>query len=78
MNRVSTVAVGVALLSGAACASPEASRVRGGGPGADIGNLGKVVEFHAGALPYHRTPCLTKPVPCNGPLPVFSGTSAPD
>lgn len=40
------------------CASPEASRTRGGGPGADGGNRGEVVEMHAGAEPYHRTPQL--------------------
>jgi len=74
--RVATL--GVVLLSGAACASPEAARVRGGGPGADIGNRGPAVEFHAGARPYRDTPCLTKPVPCDGPLPVFSAAPAPD
>lgn len=71
-------ALGVVLLFGAACDSPEASRVRGGGPGADIGNRRPAVEFHAGARPYYETPCLTKPVPCDGPLPVFSGTPTRD
>lgn len=41
----------------AACASPEAQRTRGGGPGADTGNRDAVVELHAGARPYYQTPC---------------------
>lgn len=62
-------------LAGAACASPEAARVRGGGPGADVGNREEVVEFHAGAEPYYRTPCVVATeMPCQGPPPVF-GTS---
>lgn len=61
----------------AACASPEAMRVRGGGPGADIGNRGTPVVFHHGAKPYYKTPCITKPVKCDGPLPVFSTTWKP-
>lgn len=56
----------------AGCASPEAGRVRGGGPGADIGNRGNPVIFHNGAKPYYRTPCVIKPLKCDGPLPVFS------
>ena len=60
-----------------ACASPEAHRTRGG-PGADVRNWGKPVELHAGAQPYHRTPCVTGPVKCNGPLPVFGPTPPPD
>jgi hypothetical protein len=42
-----------------ACSSPEAERTRGGGPGADIGNRGSVVEMHEGAEPYYKTPCVT-------------------
>jgi hypothetical protein len=61
-----------------ACASPEARRTRGGGPGADVGNRGSPVELHAGAQPYHQTPCVTDPVECNGPLPVFGPTPPPD
>ena len=33
----------------AGCASPETTRTRGGGPGADIGNRDKVVQMHEGA-----------------------------
>lgn len=40
------------------CASPEATRTRGGGPGADVGNRGKVVEMHEGSRPFWKTPEL--------------------
>jgi len=54
----------------AACAaSPEASRSRGGGPGADPGNHGAVLQIHAGAKMYYKTPCRTPKVKCSGPLP---------
>jgi hypothetical protein len=66
------------LLLVAACASPEAVRTQGGGPGADIGNRGDTVEFHAGAEPYHDTPCVTTLDTCNGPPPVFGPTSTRD
>ena len=62
----------------AACASPEAGRTRGGGPGADVKNWSHPVELHAGAEPYHDTPCVTERVECRGPLPVFGPTQAPD
>lgn len=59
------VAVGLA-----ACAttSPEASRARGGGPGADPGNHGAVVQVHDGNEIYYKTPCRTVKVKCSGPL----------
>ena len=66
------------LLLLAACASPEAARIRGGGPGADVGNRRKPVEIHAGAKPYHDTPCVTERIECKGPLPVFGPTPPPD
>jgi formate-dependent nitrite reductase membrane component NrfD len=44
-----------------ACTSPEASRTRGGGRGADVGNRDAVVEIHAGARPYYQTPCWIIP-----------------
>jgi len=31
-------------------------RSRGGGPGADVGNRGKVVEMHEGSQPFWKTP----------------------
>ena len=43
----STLAVG--------CASPEATRVRGG-RGADVGNRPQVVKMHDGAEPFWKTP----------------------
>jgi hypothetical protein len=75
MSGARTIVAGALLL--AACASPEAGRVRGGGPGADIGNRGATVIFHNGAKPYRYTRCVTKPVKCTGPLPVFSKTFKP-
>jgi hypothetical protein len=61
-----------------ACASPETARTRGDGPGADVGNRRKPVEIHAGAQPYYKTPCVTEPVECKGPPPVFGPTPPPD
>jgi hypothetical protein len=61
-----------------ACASPEAGRPRGGGPGADVKNWGRPVELHAGAQPYHGTPCVTESVECHGPPPVFGLAPPPD
>lgn len=65
------LAAAFVLLTLVACTSPEARRVRGGGPGADVGNRGAVVEFHRGAEPYYRTPCVTAGVPCSGPAAIF-------
>ena len=61
----------------AACGSPEAGR-QPGHPGADVKNWGRPVEMHAGAEPYHDTPCVTEPVECRGPLPVFGPTPPPE
>jgi len=55
----------------AACASPEAGRVRGGGPGADPGNHDRVTQVHGGAQMYYRTPCRTVKVKCSGPTAAF-------
>ena len=38
------------------CASPETTRTRGGGPGADVGNRSKFVEMHEGSQPFWKTP----------------------
>lgn len=70
------IALVVAAL--AACASPEASRARAGGPGADIGNRGDVVRFHDGAEPYYDTPCVTTLERCDGPRPVFGPATTSD
>jgi hypothetical protein len=60
-------AVIAVLLAGAVtgCTSPEATRTRGGGPGADVGNTGTPVELHAGSRPYHATPNVL-PAPRGG------------
>jgi hypothetical protein len=58
------VLVLAALVGAAACASPEAARERGGGPGADPGNRDAIVEIHQGAEPYHGTPCRMTDVEC--------------
>ena len=42
----------------AACTPPEQTRTRGGGPGADPGNRGKIVRLHEGARPFEKTPNL--------------------
>jgi hypothetical protein len=55
--RLVAVAACAVLLS--ACTSPEAERVRGGGPGADIGNRGEVVLMHEGSKPFEGTPRLS-------------------
>jgi hypothetical protein len=53
----------------AACAtSPEAARARGGGPGADPGNHGSLVQIHAGNKIFYKTPCKTPKVKCSGPV----------
>jgi hypothetical protein len=69
---VSGRALGLGLaLAGAlaACTSPEATRMRAGGPGADTGNHGREVQMHEGSQPYWRTPPLLADHP--------SGTKAP-
>jgi hypothetical protein len=60
-----------------ACSSPEARRTRGGGPGADVRNWDRPVELHAGAQPFHETPCVTE-LGCTGPPAVFGRTPPPD
>jgi hypothetical protein len=42
----------------AGCTSPETTRVRGGGPGADVGNRKEIVRMHEGARPFENTPKL--------------------
>ena len=45
-----------ALFFLAGCASPETTRSRGGGRGADLGNRGKIVQMHEGSKPFEKTP----------------------
>jgi hypothetical protein len=55
-SQMKTVALTVLLIGcTVGCASPEATRVRGG-RGADVGNRPKVVEMHDGAEPFWKTP----------------------
>ena len=68
------VALAVSLLLFAGCSSPEATRTRGGGNGADVGNVGDVVQMHAGSRPYWNTPRLVEPV---GPMPLALPRQAP-
>jgi hypothetical protein len=51
-----------AALSG--CASPEAVRQRGGGPGADVGNRPAQVKMHEGSRQYWETKVV---IPGDGP-----------
>jgi hypothetical protein len=50
------VALLVTCFALAGCASPEATRTRGGGPGADVGNRSQDVKMHGGSQPYWKTP----------------------
>ncbi len=54
--RLSAIILSVFLLYLAACASPETTRTRGGGPGADVGNRAKIVQMHEGSRPFEKTP----------------------
>jgi hypothetical protein len=54
-----TIAVFMLLVGCAAvvgCVSPETTRTRGGGPGADVGNKGPTVKLHEGSDPFWKTP----------------------
>jgi len=55
MNLILTVLL-IAVTALAACDSPEATRIRGGGPGADVGNHDKIAEMHEGSRPFWETP----------------------
>jgi hypothetical protein len=54
--RFSLITVAALVFYLAACASPETTRTRGGGPGADVGNRGDLVEMHEGSQPFWKTP----------------------
>ena len=54
MRAAAAIAAVAALVAG--CSSPEATRMRAGGAGADVGNRGSVVTIHEGARPYWDTP----------------------
>jgi len=44
----------------AGCGSPEATRTRGGGSGADVGNRRATVAMHEGSRPFWKTPDLIR------------------
>lgn len=44
----------------AGCVSPEATRTRGGGPGADVGNRPATVRMHEGSRQYWKTPLVIR------------------
>ena len=57
-KRGLVIALVAAALVAMAC-SPEATRTRSGGPGADVGNRGASVELHGNRIPdqmFYRTP----------------------
>lgn len=54
MRRRMLITVSAILAAG--CTSPEATRVRGGGAGADIGNRPAQVKMHEGSRQYFETP----------------------
>jgi hypothetical protein len=56
--NLSVISLIALLLCIAACTSPEMTRTRGGGPGADPGNRGKIMRIHEGARPFENTPKL--------------------
>lgn len=56
--RQRAIGVLLAAAAGAACGSPEATRMRGGGQGGDTGNRPENVRMHEGSQQYWRTPVL--------------------
>jgi hypothetical protein len=57
--RVAALRLGLVLgVALAACTSPESTRMRAGGPGADTGNhrASAAVQMHEGSLPFWHTP----------------------
>jgi hypothetical protein len=46
----------IIAVAAAGCTSPEATRSRGGGPGADVGNRSSIVRMHEGSRPFEQTP----------------------
>jgi hypothetical protein len=77
LRRLRLLATTTLAIIVAGCGSPEAGRPPGH-PGADVMNWGRPVEMHAGADPYHETPCVTERVECHGPPAVFGPTPPPD
>jgi hypothetical protein len=63
--ELAVIALVAALLGLSGCGSPETTRTRGGGPGADVGNRTSTVRIHEGAQPFDKTPkvIVTTPPP---------------
>jgi hypothetical protein len=57
-SRLWSAAILVTALPLGGCVSPESTRARGGGPGADPLNHAEVVRMHEGSSQYWRTPLL--------------------
>jgi hypothetical protein len=58
---VSVILFCMSLILLIACSSPETSRSRGGGAGADVGNRdSKIVRMHEGSDPYAKTPKIIR------------------
>lgn len=62
MKRLGLIVLASATLAG--CASPEATRQRGGGAGADQHNRPATVRMHEGSRQYWQTPVV---IPGEGP-----------
>jgi hypothetical protein len=56
--RIAIGALIAACITVAGCESPEATRTRGGGTGADRGNRPANVKMHEGSQPYWETPVV--------------------
>ena len=57
MRLLTILLIGIVVFA-SGCTSPEAERTRGSGPGADIGNRGKVIDMHEGSRQFLKTPNL--------------------
>ena len=56
MKAIAVSMLLVGCVAVAACTSPEATRTRGDGPGADVGNRRDTVNLHEGSDPFWKTP----------------------
>ena len=54
--KIALTLLSIGSIGIAGCGSPEATRTRGGGPGADVGNRSRIVEMHEGSEPFWKTP----------------------
>jgi len=61
-RRLGAAAVVLFVLAGLVACSPEATRTRGDGPGADVGNRGATVEIHGRTNPANGTPSVGRAV----------------